>query len=188
MPRIFIAIPLPAEVASAVARVLPAELGGLRRVDPAILHITLVFLGQVPEARLGEVRTTAETAVAGQGPFAVAVQSVGRFPAHGPPRIVWAAAPGATATLARIGAGIRSELERRSLPFDAKPLQPHITLARVRDEASRGEVEAVAAAIGAARVHASFVAESLHVMESTISPRGPRYSSRAEVRLTGRVG
>jgi 2'-5' RNA ligase len=188
VPRIFIAIPLPPDVAAAVGRVLPPELGGLRRVDPAILHFTLVFLGQVPEARLADVTAATEAAVTGQAPFAVAVRSVGRFPAHGPPRIVWAGAPEATATLARLGAELRSELEHRGLPFDAKPLQPHITLARVRDEAGRADVEGVEAALRTARLDASFVADALHVMESTLSQRGPRYSSRAEVRLRGRVG
>ena len=188
MPRIFIAIPLTSDVAATVARVLSPDLDGLRRVDPAILHFTLVFLGQVPEERLADVRAAVEAAVAGQGPFAVAVRSVGRFPARGPARIVWAGAPEATATLARLGAGLRSELERRGLPFDAKALHPHVTLARVREEASGAEVDAVEAAVRAARVDASFLADALHVMESTLSDRGPRYSSRAEVRLEGRVG
>jgi 2'-5' RNA ligase len=118
----------------------------------------------------------------------VALSSVGRFPAQGPPKVVWAGAPAATTTLARLGAALRSELERRGLPFDAKPLQPHVTLARVREEAGRAEIEALEAAIRAARLDASFDAGALHVMESTLSQRGPRYSSRAEVRLHGRVG
>jgi 2'-5' RNA ligase len=157
-------------------------------VDPAILHFTLAFLGQVPEARVAGVRAAAEAAVRGQPPFRVALRSVGRFPAQGAPKIVWAGAPAATTTLARLGAALRSELERRELPFDAKPLQPHVTLARVREGAGRAEIEALEGALRAARLDASFDADALHVMESTLSQRGPRYSSRAEVRLHGRVG
>ncbi len=187
MPRIFVAIPLPAGVAAALADVLPRDLPGLRRVDAALLHFTLAFIGQVPEQQVSGVRTAVETAVRGSEPFAVALDSVGRSPESGRIRIVWGGASAAAARIERLGAAVRAELGRRRLPFDPRPLWAHVTLARVRDEASADDARSIVAAVEAARVPEGleFAAGAVHVMESRLSSKGPLYSSRARIPLTG---
>ncbi len=186
MPRIFVAIPLPAEVASTLERVLP-PLPALRRVAPDLMHVTLAFIGQVGEEQVSGVVDATTVAAKEQGPFRVELSAVGRFPGHGRPRTVWVGTSARTAdAIVRVGASVRAELLRHRVRFDPKPLRAHVTLARVRDDAGDDDARAIAAALAGARVDGlSFTASSLHVMESKLTTKGPLYSSRREVPLAG---
>ncbi len=184
------AIPLSAEVALAVARLVPADLPALRRVDPSLLHFTLAFLGAVPESRVAEVAEAARAAARGQQAFEIRIDEAGHFPPSGAVRVVWAGSKGAVATLARLGARVRAELASRSLPFDDRELRPHVTLARVRDSVTATERRAIAAAMAGSHPPAglAFDARTIHVMESVLGSKGPRYLSREEIALTQSSG
>lgn len=183
------AIPLPAQVAAALDRAVPA-LPGLKRVEPALLHVTLAFVGQVGEEHLPDITAAVDAAAGAHPPIDVELSDIGRFPEHGRPKVVWAGmVPRAADAVVRLGASVRAELLRRLVRFDPKPLRAHVTLGRVRDGVGEPDARAIAAAVSAARIDAdlAFRAASVHVMESTLSPKGPLYSSRGEVPLTGLV-
>ncbi|MDE3112926.1 MAG: RNA 2',3'-cyclic phosphodiesterase [Chloroflexota bacterium] len=186
MPRLFVAVPIPTDVAVALARSLPAEAPALRRVAPELLHVTLAFLGAVPEERVADAAAAVAQAVRGRRAFRVAFTGLGRFPEHGPPRLAWAGTD-AGREIEAVGGAVRHALEARDLPFDPKPLRPHVTLARVREGTPAGEAAAVGAALAAARLprRLAFTADAVHLMESVLSRSGPRYSSRARAALTG---
>jgi RNA 2',3'-cyclic 3'-phosphodiesterase len=190
VPRLFIAIPFPADTAAALAAALPSDLPALRRVAPELLHVTLAFIGSVGEERLSDVTAAADAAARATPPFEIRFARLGRFPERGPVRMVWVGTGEAAPLVERLGGAVRAELAGRRVPFDQKPLRPHVTLARVRDGATSAELAAIASALGAARVrdgiHAP--ADALHVMESTLTRTGPRYSSRARIPLTGTGG
>lgn len=186
MPRIFVAIPLPAGLARTIAALIP-EHPVLRPVDPALLHFTLAFVGNLHDDRVHAVTAAVTSAAGPVRGFGVPIDTVGRFPARGAPRVVWAgtADPAAGARILELGATVRAELARQAIPFDAKPLLPHVTVARVRDEAGPADRRDLQHRLSAVHVPPglSFVAESVHVMESVLGPKGPRYTSRAEIAL-----
>lgn len=185
MPRIFVALPIPPETAGALAGLLPQELSGLKRVGAELLHVTLAFIGSVGEERVPEIATAVEAAASGGRAFDVAIDGLGRFPPSGRPQVLWVGTGAAAAEIERLGELVRAGLARGRVPFDPKPLRAHVTIARVRDDASADEAKAIAAAVAGARAPAGlrFRADAVHVMESTQSPRGPRYSSRARIPL-----
>jgi 2'-5' RNA ligase len=186
LPRIFVAIPLPGDVAATVARQVPDH-PALRRVDAALLHFTLAFVGSIPDDQVADVTKAVRAGSRRARAFTVTIDDVGRFPAGGAPRVVWAGArdPAVTAAVVELGTAVRAELARHGVPFDAKPLRPHVTLARVRENASPDDQRQVRDALAHLRAPEalSFVARAVHVMESHLSPKGPRYESRAEVAL-----
>jgi RNA 2',3'-cyclic 3'-phosphodiesterase len=184
--RLFIALPLPAEIASAAAALLP-DLPGLRRVRPELLHITLAFLGHTADERVADVVAACTDAAADQAPFAVTLDRAGRFPESGAPRVVWLGMGEGAAESAGLAIAIRRALTARDLSFDAKPFRPHVTLARVTDDADRTTARAIAAAVERLPVPAlRFRVEAVIPFESVLSPKGPRYTPRAVVRL-GRI-
>lgn len=187
MPRLFVAIALPADVAAALAAALPTDSPALRRVAPALLHVTLAFIGSVGEERVPEIARAVEAAVRDSPAFVIPFDRVGRFPERGPIRVVWAGTGPAAERIEHLGVGVRATLAREGVPFDPKPLRPHVTLARVRDGATERELSRVAAAVAAARlpVGLAATADAVHLMESVLSRGGPRYSSRARSALTG---
>jgi len=190
VPRLFIAIPLPADAAAALAAVLPSELPALRRVAPELLHVTLAFIGSVGEERLPDVTAAAEAAARATPPFEIRFAGLGRFPERGPVRMVWVGTGEAAPRVERLGGVVRTELARHRVPFDQKPLRPHVTLARVREGATGPELAAIGSVLGGVRLPDGIraAADVLHVMESTLTRTGPRYSSRARIRLTGTDG
>jgi 2'-5' RNA ligase len=183
--RLFIAIPLPPVAALAAFALLPEALPGLRRVRPENLHVTLAFLGETPEERLPEVQAAAAEAAAAVPHFRIALDRAGRFPERGRPRVVWLGIGEGVASVERLGPGVAAALRARELRFDDRPLSPHLTLARVREDASLPEARTVAAAVEALRPEPiGFDVPEITVFQSVLSPRGPRYTSRANLPLT----
>jgi len=70
------------------------------------------------------------------------------------------------------------------LEFDDRPFAPHLTLARVRDEATGPEARTIAAAVDALDIpDLRTRVDRIAVVESVLSPKGPRYTARGELPL-----
>ncbi len=89
MVRTFVSIPISnATGLSTFYREL-SEVKGVS-VSPAYqLHLTLVFLGEVPEERLEEVYSVADRAVSGRRAGRIVIKGAGCFPNVKRPRVVW---------------------------------------------------------------------------------------------------
>jgi 2'-5' RNA ligase len=184
--RLFIAIPLPSDVAQRAFAVLPQTLPGLRRVQPDNLHVTLAFLGETPESRLPDVAAAAEDAAHGVRRFTLGFDRAGRFPERGRPRVVWLGMAEGRSSLERLGEAVFRALRESALDFEDHPLSPHLTLARVRDEATAAESRTVAATIDMLEVPSLLVeVREIAVVQSVLSSKGPRYTARARAPLEG---
>jgi 2'-5' RNA ligase len=119
--RLFLAIPLPSELADRASRILPLALPALRRVKPENLHVTLAFLGNTPDERLQEVVAAAKEAATAASPFTLAFGRAGRFPERGRPRVVWLGIADGETSVVALGAAAYQALRcpskiARSLP------------------------------------------------------------------------
>jgi len=182
--RLFIAIPLPPEVAARASGILPISLPAVRRVKVENLHITLAFLGQTPDERLGDVTAAASEAAAPVSSFTLAFDRAGRFPERGRPRVAWLGIADGAPCVLELGEGVYAALRRRGLHFDDRPLEPHLTLARVAEDASAAEAKTIGAALeGLAIPPLQFEVGDIAVVQSVLSPKGPRYAALATVPL-----
>lgn len=185
--RLFVAIPLPPDLAARAAGVLPTTLPALRRVKAENLHLTLAFLGWTPDERLEEVTSVTREAGAGVSRFDLAFEGAGRFPERGRPRVVWLGISEGGPSVLQLGAAVSSGLRTRGLRFDDRPLSPHLTLARVPDDASSAEAKTIAAAVESlAAPRLQFRVDEIAVVQSVLSPKGPRYTALATVPLAHR--
>lgn len=107
----------------AAMKLLP-QCGG-RKTRSETLHMTLVFLGDVPESRLEALRASMAAIV--MPAFNVPISKVGRW-CHN--RIVWAGTDAAPAALAALVEQLRERLVVAGFTFDAKAYVPHVTLLR----------------------------------------------------------
>jgi len=128
--RLFIALDLPEEVAVQV-RGLCQGLAAARWTNPAQLHLTLRFLGEVAEEQVA--RLQADLARVASPPFTLGVQGVGVFPRkRRPARVLWAGVTPAepvAALKAAIDAVLGPDPEA-----DERGFSPHLTLARFRED------------------------------------------------------
>jgi 2'-5' RNA ligase len=183
--RLFIAVHPPAEaladltsVASALAVGKPREPGqSLRLVPPERVHLTLVFLGDVPDDRLPAVKAAIAAGVArwhagqqrrdGRLPN-VRIAGGGRF-GRGRFTTVWAGVRGDLAGLDDLVTDLRRDLRAAKVPFDPKPFRPHITLARPGDRLPAEDLAADLASLGSHQ-GPDWPVASIDLMESHQGP------------------
>src|SRR2546430_16392649 len=104
---------------------------GARVPARALWHVTLAFLGDLPDDRLDAAVTALDTGVAGQSPPVLRIAGGGRF-GRGKFTVLWAGVQGDLQPLRR---SVTRELKRARPPYDAKRFHPHPTIARPGDPA-----------------------------------------------------
>jgi RNA 2',3'-cyclic 3'-phosphodiesterase len=187
--RLFVAV----EVDDRVRHVAGTAVAELQRaVGPALkarwvpvenMHLTVRFIGHVDDTQ-GAAVIEALTPPLDIPPFEIELGGCGVFPASGPPRVVWI---GLTRGMPLL-ASLHEEFNRRLRPLgfepEARMFSAHLTLARIKD-APRGAARAVRAALDRVSIPATRLAVGhATILESHLSPRGPRYVPVAQVTLS----
>lgn len=150
-------------------------------VDQA--HLTLVFLGQVDDARATAV-VEAMTAAVPMAPFDISLERLGVFPDRGAPRVLWIGVGRGAGAVIELQREIAARAVRLGIPSEQRPFHPHLTLARWR--ASRPADRARALSAPLAAPIASGRIEAATVYQSRLSPGGSTYTPLAHATLTGR--
>jgi 2'-5' RNA ligase len=128
MIRLFAAIVPPAEIAEALAR-RQTGLPGARWHDPAKLHITLRFIGDIAEHAAEDL--DAELAAVRSRRFELTLAGVGAFGEGHGVSAIWAGVE-RSEPLKRLAARCETAARRAGLPPDTRAYKPHLTLAYVR--------------------------------------------------------
>src|SRR6516165_10166415 len=179
--RLFLAVDLPDQVRHELAVVqnaLKPLTDSARWVSPDSIHITLKFLGEVPEKVVDDI----DTALAGLSwkPFTVTVHGVGFFPGNRSPRVFWAGmeAP----TMQDLAEELDSRMERVGFDKEKRAFRPHLTLARARDTRIDSSL-VTASAKYEEHNFGSFTADRVFLIKSTLNPSGPVYEKLKEYLL-----
>jgi 2'-5' RNA ligase len=98
----------------------------------ANLHLTLKFLGEIPQTSVPDFSGAASRAVAGLAPFSIRLEQVGVFPKHGQPRVLWIGINDDSGKLGELHARLEDESANAGFAKDERPFRPHLTLARLR--------------------------------------------------------
>ncbi|MBN1342335.1 MAG: RNA 2',3'-cyclic phosphodiesterase [Phycisphaerae bacterium] len=175
--RCFVAIELPDDVRRQLAG-LQEHFGYLgkviRWVRPEATHLTLKFLGEVPDRQLPEVCRAVDHVARQSELFHFAVRSAGCFPPRGTPRVVWAGIEETSGRLDRCHALCEEAFAELGFPKEARRFVPHLTLGRVKDSRGAGGLrEAVADYVDFEA--GEVAAEELILFESHISKKGAEY-------------
>lgn len=156
----------------------------LRWVAPENYHITLLFLGEQPEERVGAIVEAMQAARAGVSPFTIAVQGLGVFPNWNRPNVLWAGVRDGAEPLTRIATALEKSLTPKP---SGKPFHPHITLARFKtpcrdaDNLRKRLYEATQRL--AATEFGRYELQAISLMQSTLTPEGSIYTELERVGL-----
>jgi 2'-5' RNA ligase len=191
--RLFFAIELDPGARQGIAgeqrRLRTAVAGAdLRWVDPEQLHLTLVFLGEVPEPALTNLREAATRPI-DLPPFILSFGGVGVFPPRGAPRVLWLGALEGAGLAAGAQRAIAGRATQCGLAIERRPFRPHLTLARVRDGGRGGgaRLRTEIAALAGDRVEpvARVRVNEVTLFRSLLSPKGSTYEALARAPLAG---
>jgi 2'-5' RNA ligase len=130
--RLFIAIDMPDDVKRVLSG-LRRDIPGVRWVPPEQMHLTLLFLGEVPEERL-EILCCALSTIE-IFPFTLNFSRTGCFPRPSSPRVLWAGVD-RQPVLTELAQRVRKATESCGIQIDERAFSPHITLARIKQPAS----------------------------------------------------
>jgi 2'-5' RNA ligase len=168
--RLFFALWPSAPMQEQLVTAATSALGGLagRAVPTANLHVTLAFLGAVPEPEIASVRALARTVARDFAPEqprpALTLDQIDYWPRA---EVLCATARQAPVSIAELAASFSRALVALGRPVDSKPFRPHVTLAR---KVARG-------VRGGPMLAVSWVFTGFALVESTSAPGGSLYSS-----------
>lgn len=133
--RTFIALDLDEGIRDglcAAQRELDGPRDKIKWVERQNLHVTLNFLGDVPDELLHRVCERMAEAAAKVEPFRYDVRGLIATPSHGPLRMVWGGVADDTGLMAALHDELDASLAEMGLREEAREFRPHITLARVK--------------------------------------------------------
>ena len=175
--RLFVAIDLPESTRRLLAGLDP-HIRGVRWTDPAQMHLTLGFFGDVLED-VG-LKLRGKLSAIQFGAFFLAVNGVGSFSAKGGPKIIWIGVGKAHPHLFQIHKRVQEAALAVGIEPELRPWHPHVTIARCRDVSAQSVRKFLTANsdfdAGMIRV------DAFHLYSSKLTPAGPIHTRELTVK------
>jgi 2'-5' RNA ligase len=180
--RAFLASELPPDlqdtIHSAAADLREMLQGGIIRwVPPHNVHLTLKFLGDVSPSSLELIKQMVLTEAAQFPAFDVQVEGLGCYPNPRRPRVLWVGLR-APAELVSLQRAIETAAARLGYESEERDFSPHLTVGRVRQNASSADLHSIRAALDEVRIGWLGTArvEAIHLFKSELRPEGSIYT------------
>lgn len=186
--RSFIAVELPDEVKLALTKLQDRLKSGSRTpakwVDPSSIHLTLKFLGNISEGMVGRLMAALSEAARGTAPLHLELKGLGAFPNPKNVRVVWVGTTGDVDKLIRLQQAVESGLKPLGFNPEPRPFTPHLTLARLREEATPAARQQLGQLITTTGFETTgFLVDAIHLMRSQLTREGAIYSRLGSVPL-----
>jgi 2'-5' RNA ligase len=176
--RLFVALDLPWPLRHQLAG-LTTGIMGARWVPRENLHLTLRFIGEVPNWRAEEVDLALHS-IRGRG-FPLVIAGVGLFEKAGRVTSLWAGIERSSA-LEHLQAKIETALQRAGLEPERRRFVPHVTLARL-DQPANDKIAGFVQRNNLFRGEA-FAVERFTLFSSQLGKEGSSYTAENDYSLT----
>ncbi len=205
--RTFIAIELPQEIKSSLAKLqeqLKQSNADVKWVEPQNIHLTLKFLGEIDEQKLDKItRIIKDTSIA-RDVFSIRISSLGAFPKINTstalsinperaqasrrvnfPRVLWVGIDQGDKETKEIAKTLEEKIQKLGIPKEDRPFSSHITIGRVRSPKNKENlVQLLNKLAGNLTAEGlEFVATKITLFKSKLSPKGPTYEVLHEANL-----
>jgi len=157
---------------------------GLRAkfVEPENLHITLRFIGEVPQAGVELLRQ--KLAGIRYKPFTMLLKGVGGFPTMSSPRVLWLGVEKGALQLEELARAVNRVVNSLKLGKEEpeERFTPHLTIARLKGPLTP-EARKILAGLSEAVLGEQPV-DCFYLLRSTLTPSGPIYTTIEKYALT----
>lgn len=182
MLRAFIALELPGGLQKSISLVIErlqatAGKSAVRWVPAANIHLTLKFLGEVAPSGVALIEEALKAEAGLHCGFKIEVGGLDAFPNSKRPRVVWLGVD-APPDLASLQRAIDSATSRLGYDSETRPFSPHLTLGRVRENASPAHIASLTAALKEVKFNSpgEVFVETVHLFKSDLHPGGSVYT------------
>lgn len=152
----------------------------LKLVEPANLHITLRFLGEIAPSVVENIKK--KMVGVKFKPFKIELKGLGAFPNLNNIRVIWVGIEKGSAELAKIAEELNEGLRGLPIKKEDKPFSPHLTIARTRSSRMRDKLSKYIKGMSEYKV-GELMLKSLKLKRSVLTSKGPVYSTLFEVEL-----
>lgn len=202
MIRAFLAIELPEDLRRALTTLqqdLKRQLertvdrqSGITWVRPASMHLTVRFLGDMPDESIEPLRLAVGQAVSAHRAIAIPLERLGVFPRLQQPRVLWVGPSESweqsdeAKRLAALHRAIEDCCQAADFAPESRPFSPHLTLARIKEgERQVGQALARCGAMDRPVTVGVLLVGAMTLMQSELRPTGSIYTKLWEVRIGG---
>jgi 2'-5' RNA ligase len=179
--RSFVAVSISEVVRRQIAEVLDnlkRESGAhVRWVRPELMHLTLVFLGEVPQHFLDRVGLQLVHVAARHRVFEVQLKGLGAFPGPSRARVVWVGTDKGRTEVCALQRDVETALSSVGYRPERRSFSPHLTIGRLR---APGDVSRVAATQFESE---PFTIDRIVLFRSVLGTGGPTYTRLSEFPL-----
>jgi len=186
--RSFIAVPLERQLLQQIARISQmlkeTMRGGVSWVQPASIHLTLKFLGEIQPGKIAEVKNALHAVVPKFEQFELDAAGLGCFPNKNRPRVVWVGLR-APVELDHLQKSIEDACVELGFEREQRKFSPHLTLGRVKPYARPEDILCLQQAlerIPAINLGVTHACEVV-LFKSDLQPSGAIYSPLISVKL-----
>ncbi|MCJ7624210.1 MAG: RNA 2',3'-cyclic phosphodiesterase [Anaerolineaceae bacterium] len=182
MARSFIAIELTAfiqkRIENAIQEIKKDIPDVFRWAPPKNIHLTLKFLGNVPNTNIVTLSQMLNSQVNRRKSFDLRIGNIGVFPGMNKPRIIWIGVD-APKELFEIQLGIETETAKSGFKSENRAFHPHLTIGRIKRDISHQKISLAAANIADLQIGilGTMTVESIHLFQSELKPTGAEYKS-----------
>jgi 2'-5' RNA ligase len=149
-------------------------------VDPASIHFTLSFLGELTDGQVAQATQAAEDATKQVKPFMYRLARLGVFGSPCQPRVIWLGIEEPSGVLLHLHHLLNTALEQCGFVIDTRPFSPHLTLARVKGRLTQLEQQRLQELLVAKQQdlvsHQTYHVRHIVVMKSELLRTGARYT------------
>lgn len=162
----------------------------VRWVAPQNSHLTLKFLGNSKRTQIPLLQDALAQVTARFAPFELTARGLGCFPNTRRPNNIWVGLEGEVQTAALLARQIEEQSARLNFARDKYGFTPHLTLGRVKREASQDERATLGNIVKnfPATTFGTIHADAVHLIASDLQPSGPIYTILSESKLSEESG
>jgi 2'-5' RNA ligase len=180
--RTFIALELSDETRAELARIeeiLKKAEANVKWMNPGSIHLTLKFLGYIPEEKVTAISEKLKKIADQSSPFDIALSGIGVFPAWNRARVLWVGAGKGSEEVKALAGQVEEAMSREGFEKEKRSFKSHLTLGRIRSPKNkeRLEKEALSVEVKPASSHISKIV----LFKSDLSPKGAVYTPLFEV-------
>lgn len=187
IPRLFVAVELGSGIQGHLAEIqedLKRFSSTVKWVEPENFHLTLKFLGEVPEERIPAVREVLETVARQHAPLELELVGIGAFPNARSPRVLWAGVHEGREALIRLALHLNRGFSGLGFEPESRPFTGHVTLGRARRPEPIPGLDKVMLGLAKSKLGRRPI-QDFALVQSELKPTGPVYTVLERFVLTG---
>ncbi|MFX0205641.1 MAG: RNA 2',3'-cyclic phosphodiesterase [Candidatus Hodarchaeota archaeon] len=155
---------------------------GVRPVKSYQLHLTLKFLGEVPEAQIKSIKQAIQTIEFSS--FDISLEEMGCFPNLNYIRVVWIGIKEGSENLKQLAELVEEKLNPIGFPREKRRFSPHLTLGRIKKLRNADKKQLIAIIQNSKTIRiGDQVIDELILKKSTLTPKGAIYENLLVVPL-----